>query len=215
MADPIIKKRCWACKTFKPLTEFWKDRRTPDGIRRICKSCARDKVMLRRKNPIPQNEFHQMKINTEILIRIFSKIEISVKHFYKGEPCWEWQGARCKPSFYGRIMLHGVEYPAHRGIYNIFVEIVPEHLQCDHLCRNHGCVNPTHIEPVTDRVNILRGVGLPAQRFKQTHCKRGHELSDDNLRVNFRKGKPQRHCFACAKMMLKAAQRNREKQQCI
>ena len=34
---------------------------------------------------------------------------------------------------------------------------VPDSLELDHLCRNRYCVNPSHLEAVSYRVNVLRG----------------------------------------------------------
>jgi hypothetical protein len=71
---------------------------------------------------------------------------------------------------YGRIHVKG--YPlAHRAVYETFVEAVPEGLELDHLCRNTGCVNPDHLEPVTHAENMRRGVW---PNRSKTHCPRGH-----------------------------------------
>lgn len=38
-----MEKRCGRCKTYKPLTEFTKDKNRPDGKTVTCKECKRDK----------------------------------------------------------------------------------------------------------------------------------------------------------------------------
>ena len=63
---------------------------------------------------------------------------------------------------------------AHRFAYETFVGPIPEGLTIDHLCRIRHCVNPEHLEAVTDRVNILRGEGISAQHARATHCPQGH-----------------------------------------
>lgn len=62
----------------------------------------------------------------------------------------------------------------------------------DHLCRRLNCVNPEHLEAVTDAENVLRGM------FPQplTHCKWGHELNEINTRIRFNY-KGQRRGWAC------------------
>lgn len=60
-------------------------------------------------------------------------------------------------------------------------------------------MNPDHLDPVTNRENILRGEGPPAQNSRRTHCKYGHKLSGDNLKVYVRPdtNKPTRVCLPC------------------
>ena len=51
---------------------------------------------------------------------------------------------------------------------------IPEGLQIDHLCRVHRCVNPWHLEAVTQQVNLLRGGGMSVRNSQKTHCPAGH-----------------------------------------
>jgi hypothetical protein len=85
--------------------------------------------------------------------------------------CWEWTGARDRRG-YGRLC----EYFAHRYSYTLHVGPMAPELVTDHLCRNHSCVNPSHLEPVTPRENTMRGVGPTAQKAQQEACVRGHDL---------------------------------------
>lgn len=115
--------------------------------------------------------------------------------FTRGE-CWEWTGGR-QHDGYGWVWTGARPGYAHRVVYEWLVGPVPEGLELDHLCRNRTCVNPDHLEPVTRRENILRGEGITAQQARQTHCKRGHPLSGDNL---YRHG-GHRKCRACQRRM--------------
>lgn len=99
------------------------------------------------------------------------------------EGCWEWLGPRGRGG-YGCYTQLGESY-AHRVAYRLAVGPVPKGLEIDHLCRNRGCVNPAHLEPVTHRANILRSpIALPAIRARLTHCPKGHPYAGANLMVS-------------------------------
>ena len=96
--------------------------------------------------------------------------------------CWEWTGAKCKG--YGVFHSRGRTFVY---AYDFAWELktgcqVPANLEHDHLCRNRTCVNPDHLEQVTQRVNIARGNGASAVNARKTHCIRGHSLS--SARIN-------------------------------
>lgn len=95
--------------------------------------------------------------------------------------CHEWIGHRT-PDGYGWAFVLRKQVLAHRYFYERLVGPIPEGLTLDHLCRNRACVNPAHLEPVTLRVNILRGMAVSAVNARKTHCSQGHELSGDNIR---------------------------------
>ena len=96
-----------------------------------------------------------------------------------GGGCWSWTGYL---NFgYGRFRLQGKHWRAHRLAYSITVGRIPDGKVTDHLCRNRSCVNPEHLEIVDSRTNTLRGESPIAKQARQTHCKRGHELSEGNL----------------------------------
>lgn len=106
--------------------------------------------------------------------------------------CWIWTGAK-NAKGYGSLRVGSKSHLAHRWAYTLLVGEIPAGLTVDHTCRVPACVNPAHLEPVTNAVNIAR-------RFAaQTHCKRGHELSGANLRLNRRSnGRVSRVCGKCA-----------------
>jgi len=91
--------------------------------------------------------------------------------------CWPWTGPTTSWG-YGTFGRHAV---AHRRAYELAVGPIPAGYQIDHLCRNRGCVNPTHLEAVTKRDNILRGTSPSALAARQTHCAQGHPFAGDNL----------------------------------
>lgn len=86
---------------------------------------------------------------------------------------------------------------AHRLMYELLVGSVPDGLQLDHLCRVRSCCNPSHLEPVTCRENLMRGINQVARMAAQTHCIRGHPFDEANT---YRPAKGGRACRACARI---------------
>jgi hypothetical protein len=70
-------------------------------------------------------------------------------------PCWLWLQKKDRRG-YGLKQIKRVTWTAHRWAYTVLVGPVPRDLDLDHLCRVKGCVNPDHMEPVTQSVNMLR-----------------------------------------------------------
>lgn len=109
--------------------------------------------------------------------------------------CWLWTGSLV--CGYGQFSVKSRPIRAHRFAYETARGAVPDDLDLDHLCRNRACCNPNHLEPVTRRVNTLRGVGACATNARKTHCKNGHEFTDENTRMEHRATGVARVCRAC------------------
>ena len=76
--------------------------------------------------------------------------------------CWEWSAGGS--GGYGMYTVRvGKSTTAHRVCYEALVGAVDKALHMDHLCRNRKCVNPSHLEPVTCRENLLRGESFSAK----------------------------------------------------
>lgn len=124
------------------------------------------------------------------------------KRFTQQGDCWIWHG-RIDTTGYGRYNIKGdKDHGAHRLVYETLLGVkVPKEFHLDHLCRTPLCVNPDHLEPVTCRENVLRGIGPAAINAKKTGCHNGHEYTTDNLYIDPR-GK--RECRICRKSAMSA-----------
>jgi hypothetical protein len=111
--------------------------------------------------------------------------------------CWEWTASR-HPSGYGQIAWRtdGKSLPrrAHRVAWELLVGSIPDGMELDHLCRNPACVNPDHLEVVTHRENMRRGMGVFGINARKTHCNSGHRLDEDNT---IREPGGTRRCRTC------------------
>lgn len=113
----------------------------------------------------------------------------------KTDSCWAWTGAMLSNG-YGSAWFDKRTQLAHRIAYSLCVAPIAPGAQIDHLCRNRACVNPAHLEPVTQRENIRRGEASSAHALRTDCCIRGHEFTPENTY----RSKGGRHCRTCRQM---------------
>lgn len=113
-------------------------------------------------------------------------------------PCWLWTGARSRGNggLYGTLRLprSRASVRAHRWSWEQERGPIPDGLTIDHLCRVTLCVRTSHLEPVVNRVNILRGTNTAAVHARKTHCVHNHPLSGENTYIA---ASGQRMCRTC------------------
>jgi hypothetical protein len=84
--------------------------------------------------------------------------------------CWRWTASVCRDG-YAKFYANRKYVKAHNYAYREIIGEIPEGLVLDHLCRVRNCVNPFHLEPVTNLENIRRGEN---KELKKKACPRGH-----------------------------------------
>ena len=116
----------------------------------------------------------------------------------KSGDCWNWTAGTGSEG-HGRFYIGGGRHvQAHRYSFELHGGEIPEGLVLDHLCRNTGCVNPTHLEPVTVQENTLRGVGVSARAAVASHCPSGHAYDAYNTYQIPKGGRDCRTCRSAA-----------------
>lgn len=138
--------------------------------------------------------------------RFWSKVDRSAGP----DACWPWTAAINPTDGYGYIGVgrkgEGMR-GAHRVAYEETYGPVAQGLDVDHTCHNgtdcpggascihRRCCNPSHLEAVTHRVNMLRGNTIAARNAAVTHCPHGHEYTPDNTRIESNGARKCRTCI--------------------
>lgn len=127
-----------------------------------------------------------------MISELMKKVEIS-------GGCWNWTGSK-NGIGYPVASINGVRKNCHRLFYEELVGNLPKELVIDHICRNISCVNPEHLEAVSNKENVLRGIGITAVNARKKFCKRGHPFDSKNTRIWYdKKGRRARRCITCSR----------------
>lgn len=121
--------------------------------------------------------------------------------------CHNWQ-KYVQTNGYGQICVggRGNSKLVHRVAYEIAKGPIPPDYQIDHLCKNTRCVNPEHLEAVTQRVNALRSNSPASLNARKTHCPREHPYVVGNMR---RRPDGSRVCLECERVSARRRYRMR------
>lgn len=123
-----------------------------------------------------------------------AQLKSFLSRIVKRDGCWIWQGATggAPPHMYG--VYRGTT--AHRVAYGHYVGPLEDGKVIDHLCGVKLCVNPEHLEQVTQAENLLRSpTTINAINAAKTQCVRGHEFTESNTYISKTNG--QRVCRLC------------------
>lgn len=98
-----------------------------------------------------------------------------------GTNCWLWTGGKGRNAkgggWYGRFRGPGSRMVASHRFSWEMVNGPTDAQAVDHRCRVTLCVNPDHLEPVSDRINILRGTAPTAINARKEVCRNGHPFN--------------------------------------
>lgn len=141
-------------------------------------------------------------LDSDHLSRFWSKVD-------KTNDCWLWTAA--KVGGYGVFHINRKPFYAHRISWSIQGRTLVNGMVTDHLCGVRFCVNPKHLEQVTQKINVNRGK-LPKSIAGRTHCPQGHEYAGNNLYIYKTKdNKSYRRCRECHRVEARRYYNKRDK----
>ncbi len=133
-------------------------------------------------------------------------------------PCWTWRGTISRRTGYGQFSEDGRTVSAYKWGYLRLVGRVRGGIELDHLCHDYTtctggvacthrrCVNPYHLEAVTQTVNRLRSNNIMEANARKTECKHGHPFDEENTYIT---PEGRRHCRTCGRAAVRRYQAKR------
>lgn len=120
--------------------------------------------------------------------RFWSKVDCGTD-----DECWEWKSYKNKDG-YGVFRLNDQVENAHRVSYRFECREILDGMDIHHKCQNRVCCNPHHLiqMPRGEHISISKR-GVPINH-KKTHCKQGHEFTEENTVVGSKGGRKCRYC---------------------
>lgn len=144
-------------------------------------------------------------MDAAMFARFVTKIRFEDRDEDLGE-CWTWTGSKSRG--YGNFAVHRQQLKAHRVAYEHWCGQIPEKLDIDHLCRNTACVNPRHLEAVSHRTNLDRGLFYSVVSSDAHRSKARALLSEVHKRQIGRKVSPETRAKLSATHKLICASRS-------
>lgn len=169
--------RCNACAT------FWYSNKKERPEELILAYNRRQDTRLRSLSPLHQSLVRLIltrnpSLEERWVRRLVEQIDIAIPRAWP-DTCLIWMG-RSNDAGYGQVKKARRHFYTHRLLYELVIGPIPDELVIDHLCRRPLCVNPLHLEPVTNAENIRRGNSAGAVVARTNRCLRGHEITPEN-----------------------------------
>lgn len=150
------------------------------------------------------------KVETKITYELINRF---MKYVKETNNCWKWIGTNNWKG-YGRFSICKNNITAighsHRFSYMIFKGKIPKGMTVHHKCENKSCVNPEHLELMTEKENRELSGCWSAKNARKTHCKNGHEFTKENTYLHNRNGSMRRYCKICRIEATKRCKLNKE-----
>jgi hypothetical protein len=137
------------------------------------------------------NSNTRITITASAVSRVWSKVT-------KSDDCWQWHG-KMNRNGYGQVRLPDRHIQAHRLAYLLEVGPIAHGLVLDHLCRNRACVRPDHLEAVTQKENVNRGLAGALNPYRFV-CREGHAIEGENA-MPTKRGNPR--CRECNRVYMR------------
>lgn len=115
----------------------------------------------------------------------------------QADGCWGWRNKLSLQGYAALYVGDNRNVRAHRFAYELLIGAIPLGHELDHLCRNRGCVNPAHLEPVPHHINVWRGQAPAAVNVRKDQCVNGHPFDATNTATRIERGRERRRCRAC------------------
>jgi hypothetical protein len=131
------------------------------------------------RNAIRKSDFKGER-GIPMMARVWAKVEIA-----RNGQCWRWL-ASSETTGHANFNIGGTCVPAYKLLYEHIFGTVPIGSILHHKCHNSRCVNPFHLQLLTNQ-------SAHCAMHSKTHCIRGHPMRDPNLYY----WHGERHCRLC------------------